>query len=148
MVRPTVSVMSKSISFAPPGNDQSNLCTRFAKRSSFIAIANKIPGQILLPELNGISSKCCPLKSMELSKNLSGRNSSGFSHNAGEANCVFPLNLQQNIHKVFWIFTLGPCMIIYVPVMPIHMFFEHSIQKFIKLLRHFLGFTMESINIA
>uniref|UniRef100_A0A6N2MR56 Uncharacterized protein n=1 Tax=Salix viminalis TaxID=40686 RepID=A0A6N2MR56_SALVM len=37
------------------------------------------PGQILRPEPNGISSKSCPLKSIELPRNLSGLNSFGFS---------------------------------------------------------------------
>ncbi|CAN1845701.1 hypothetical protein LINPERHAP1_LOCUS37935, partial [Linum perenne] len=70
---------SKSSAFLPPGNDQSNLCNKQANVISIDAVAKLIPGQPLLPAPNGISSKSCPLKSIELFKNLSGLNSSGSS---------------------------------------------------------------------
>ncbi|CAL9030933.1 unnamed protein product [Prunus brigantina] len=83
MTRPAHSVMLISSALAPPGNVQSNLCTRFANTISLVIMANKDPGQPLLPAPNGINWKSCPLKSTEEFKNLSGLNSSGSSHIEG-----------------------------------------------------------------
>uniref|UniRef100_A0A7C9AJJ2 Uncharacterized protein n=1 Tax=Opuntia streptacantha TaxID=393608 RepID=A0A7C9AJJ2_OPUST len=77
------SLVSKVSGFTPPGNIQSNLCTRFANTSSILAMANDIPGQILLPPPKGINWKSCPLKSVGVFRNLSGLNLSGSSQKAG-----------------------------------------------------------------
>ncbi|KAJ4712447.1 RNA polymerase, subunit H/Rpb5, conserved site-containing protein [Melia azedarach] len=66
-----------------PASVQSNLCRRLANASSIVATANVVPGQLLLPQPNGINSKSRPLKSMLGFKNLSGLNSSGSSNNPG-----------------------------------------------------------------
>ncbi|KAJ0890064.1 hypothetical protein HanRHA438_Chr09g0419621 [Helianthus annuus] len=42
-----------------------------------------IPGQILRPAPKGINSRSLPLKSISLSKNRSGKKSSGLSQNSG-----------------------------------------------------------------
>ncbi|CAL8171914.1 unnamed protein product [Prunus armeniaca] len=46
MTRPVHSVMLISSALAPPGNVQSNLCTRFANTISLVIMANKDPGLI------------------------------------------------------------------------------------------------------
>jgi hypothetical protein len=83
MASPGASVISKSSGFAPPGNAQLNLCKRLANVISITEEANVVPGQPLLPAPKGMNWKSFPLKSIALSKNLSGLNSSGFSHDEG-----------------------------------------------------------------
>ncbi|GER56757.1 bifunctional protein FolD [Striga asiatica] len=68
---------------APPGSSKSKFFTRFATVCSIAAAANPIPGQILRPAPNGISSKSNPLKSTVESKNLSGMNLSGSCQHVG-----------------------------------------------------------------
>ncbi|CAI0450793.1 unnamed protein product, partial [Linum tenue] len=77
--------MSSSSTLIPSGKLQSNPFTIFASTNSFVAMANEIPGQPLLPAPNGISSKSCPRKStlQPSFKNLSGMNSSGCSQIPG-----------------------------------------------------------------
>ncbi|XP_020092520.1 uncharacterized protein LOC109713018 [Ananas comosus] len=82
-VMPGASSISISSLVIPSGNLQSKQYTRFASASSTIDTAKLIPGQILRPAPNGISSKSRPLKSKELPMNLSGRNSSGFAQDSG-----------------------------------------------------------------
>ncbi|KAJ8431334.1 hypothetical protein Cgig2_033176 [Carnegiea gigantea] len=55
--------MSNLSPFAPSGRAQSNAQMRFATASSAPMVTNSVAGQILLPAPNGISWKCCPLKS-------------------------------------------------------------------------------------
>lgn len=61
----------------PGGNFQSKRCSKFARASSLNGMAKFIPGHPLLPTPNGINTKLFPFKSIELFKNLSGRNSNG-----------------------------------------------------------------------
>ncbi|KAL5700401.1 hypothetical protein ACHQM5_025846 [Ranunculus cassubicifolius] len=56
----------------PLGKPQSKQYRRFASPNSIIATPMLIAGHILLPDPNGKNSKSWPLKSMELSINLSG----------------------------------------------------------------------------
>ncbi|KAF4404936.1 hypothetical protein G4B88_006322 [Cannabis sativa] len=72
--------MSISVSIIPSGNFQSKPHNRLASVRSTIVSAITIPGQPLRPPPNGKYSNCCPLKSMGLSTNLSGKNSSGLCH--------------------------------------------------------------------
>ncbi|URD73194.1 hypothetical protein MUK42_34391 [Musa troglodytarum] len=67
----------------PSGSCQSKWYNKFASASSVVAMAKATPGQPLRPAPNGINWKSCPLKSMLLPTNLSGQNSSGFSHETG-----------------------------------------------------------------
>ncbi|WRX20487.1 hypothetical protein QQP08_012974 [Theobroma cacao] len=71
-VMPKHSVMSKSSQLLPFGSFQSKWYSNCARGSSMLGSANDMPGHILLPAPNGIYSKCVPLKSIGLSKNLSG----------------------------------------------------------------------------
>ncbi|MFS8000083.1 hypothetical protein Hanom_Chr12g01174221 [Helianthus anomalus] len=57
IVRPGCSFISRSSSFPPFGNCQSNLCKRLTNKLSFVVIAKAIPGHPLLPAPNGIKSK-------------------------------------------------------------------------------------------
>ena len=93
MVCPVHSVMSKSSPFAPWGNAQSNLCTRFVNKRSLVAIANVIPGHPLLPAPNGINWKSRPLKSIVEFKNLSG-------WNQGSQYCTVPASMVDIYHTV------------------------------------------------
>ncbi|KAM1477492.1 hypothetical protein ACFXTO_039345 [Malus domestica] len=74
--------MSRAAGNSPPlvlGNFQSNQYRMLFRRNNRKG-DSRAP---LLPEPNGMSWKSWPLKSMELSSNLSGRNSSGLSHTLG-----------------------------------------------------------------
>ncbi|KAL5162823.1 hypothetical protein HKD37_07G019846 [Glycine soja] len=65
---------SKSSPTPLSGKDQKNWWTRFANTISIIIVVNLTAGQPLLPAPNSISSKSCPLKSIELFRNLYGLN--------------------------------------------------------------------------
>ncbi|CAN0902705.1 hypothetical protein LINGRAHAP2_LOCUS22130 [Linum grandiflorum] len=66
--------MSKSEGSFPFGKHQSKFQTKLAKSKVTCLIAKGIPGHILLPALNGNSSKSCPRKSTFEPTNLSGLN--------------------------------------------------------------------------
>ncbi|KAF4384311.1 hypothetical protein F8388_004544 [Cannabis sativa] len=69
--------MSKSSCFIPLGSFQSKWYNKYARGSSTFISPNDMPGHILLPAPNGMYSKLFPLKSIELSRNLSGIKLSG-----------------------------------------------------------------------
>ncbi|KAI8553335.1 hypothetical protein RHMOL_Rhmol05G0007400 [Rhododendron molle] len=75
--------MLKSSALKFPGNLQLNPCNILAKLDRIILSPRLYPGHILLPDPNGNNSKLCPFTSIDLPKNLSGRNSSGASHITG-----------------------------------------------------------------
>lgn len=70
--------MSNSSGFIPIGSSQSKRYRRFANANSRVANAKDMPGQLLRPAPNEISSKSFPLKCTSLlsSMNRSGLNSS------------------------------------------------------------------------
>ncbi|KAF4396069.1 hypothetical protein G4B88_020706 [Cannabis sativa] len=105
---PNNSVISKSSwLLIPLGSFQSKWYNKNASGSSTLISPNDIPGHILLPAPNGIYSKLFPLKSILLSRNLSGIKLSGSIQYLGSLPIAHALTMILPLITHFSLLSLG-----------------------------------------